>query len=54
MEPSRDPGESRPDEPSIPVKRLLLWAMLGAVMLYGIYLYFLYEPRVIPLLDGGS
>lgn len=41
--PSRDPER-------VPVGRLALWAVLAAVVLAGLYLYFRHQAKITPLL----
>jgi hypothetical protein len=38
------------DPDAVPLGRALLWALVGAVLLVGLVLYFKYERVVLPLL----
>ena len=49
-QPAPPPSEkSAPDE-TIPLARLALWAVIAAVLAFGVYLYFRYEAEMLPLL----
>ena len=43
-----------PDAPTdadlVPVRRAVLWALVGAALVVGLVLYFKYEPLIQPLL----
>ena len=41
-----------PDEQRVPRRRGLLWALIGAVVLVGVYLYFRYERVLAPLVSS--
>ena len=47
-----EPSQPTPpsDDDSIPIGRLAVWAVIAAVLAFGIYLYFRYERGMIPLL----
>jgi hypothetical protein len=43
------PKASADDEP-VPLRRVLLWALVGAAIVVGIVLYFKYERQIAPLI----
>ena len=48
-------GTGRHDEPRdeqrVPVRRAVMWALIGVVVLVGVYLYFQYERVLAPLVS---
>ena len=42
-------SEKPPPDEAIPLARLAMWAVLAAVLAFGVYLYFRYEAEMIPL-----
>ena len=38
------------DADLVPVRRVLLWTLVGAALVVGVVLYFKYEPLIQPLL----
>lgn len=46
------PSEPQPpsSDDGIPIGRLAIWAVIAAVLAFGIYLYFRYEAAMTPLL----
>jgi hypothetical protein len=44
-------SKSTSDSDAIPLRRALLWLMVGVVLLIGLGLYFRYERLVVPLLS---
>jgi hypothetical protein len=43
-------SETTADPDAVPLRRVLLWALFGVVLLVGLVLYFKYERVVLPLL----
>ena len=46
----RSPDDSAPDDSALPIKRVLIWALVGAAILLGLVLYFLYARLLEPLI----
>jgi hypothetical protein len=42
--------EPAPDPDAVPLRRVLVWALVGLVLVAGLVLYFKYERLVAPLL----
>jgi hypothetical protein len=46
----------RPDEPQseprVPLRRALLWGLIGVAILVGVFLYFRYERVLAPLVSS--
>jgi hypothetical protein len=40
------------DEPRIPLRRAVLWGLIAAAILVGVYLYFRYERVLAPLVSS--
>ncbi len=40
-----------PQDDDIPRGRLILWTLIALVVVAGVYLYFRYDDRIIPLLS---
>lgn len=45
----RHPDETPPAPSDVPVRRALVWALIGAAIVVGIVLYFLYARLLQPL-----
>jgi type VI protein secretion system component VasF len=45
----RHPDESSPPQAEVPARRLVLWALVGAAIIVGLVLYFLYARLLEPL-----
>jgi hypothetical protein len=49
-------GTERPDERSdeqrVPLRRAVLWGLIGVAILLGVYLYFQYERVLAPLVSS--
>jgi hypothetical protein len=49
-------GTERHDQPSdeqrVPLRRVVLWGLIGAAILVGVYLYFQYERVLAPLVSS--
>jgi hypothetical protein len=43
-------SDSPADPDAVPLRRALLWALFGVVLIVGLVLYFKYERHVVPLL----
>ena len=43
-------AETSTDSDAIPVRRALLWALFGVVLVAGLVLYFKFERVVVPLI----
>ena len=42
------------EDDSIPVGRLAAWGVLAIVLVIGIYLYFRYQPGIVPMNQKSS
>jgi len=51
-EPRTGPLTGSPDEQRVPMRRAVLWGLIGLAVLVGIYLYFQYERVLAPLLSS--
>ena len=40
-----------PDDPRIPLRRTLVWALIGVAVIVGVILYFQYERVLAPLVS---
>lgn len=45
----RQPDETPPQPSRLPIRRLLLWALIGVAIVVGLVLYFLYARLLEPL-----
>ncbi len=41
-----------PDEQRVPLRRAVLWGIIGVVVVIGVYLYFQYERVLAPLVSS--
>jgi hypothetical protein len=41
-----------PDEQRVPLRRVMLWGLIGVAVLVGVYLYFQYERVLAPLVSS--
>ena len=48
MTASKPPSPYDEDDDSIPLGRLAAWGVLAVVLAIGIYLYFRYQPGILP------
>lgn len=44
------PPDASADSDALPIRRAILWVLVGAALLLGLVLYFKYEPLIQPLL----
>ena len=54
MTASKLPSPYDEDDDSIPLGRLAAWGVLAVVLAIGIYLYFRYQPGIIPMNQKSS
>lgn len=54
MTPPTPPSRFDDDDESIPVGRLAAWVVLALVLVIGIYLYFRYQPGIVPMNQKSS
>ena len=47
----RHPDETPPRPSAVPVRRVLLWGLIGAAIVLGLVLYFLYARLLQPLVS---
>jgi len=47
----RHPDESTPQPTDVPVRRALMWALVGVAIIVGLVLYFLYARLLEPLVS---
>lgn len=47
-----DRHDKPPDDGRIPMRRAVLWGLIGLVILVGVYLYFQYERVLAPLVSS--
>ena len=50
----KPPSPYDEDDDSIPLGRLAAWGVLAVVLAVGIYLYFRYQPGIIPMNQKSS
>jgi hypothetical protein len=41
-----------PDDDRVPLRRVVLWGLIGVAVLVGVYLYFQYERVLAPLMSS--
>jgi hypothetical protein len=44
--------EKPPADDPVPMRRVVLWALIGVAVLVGVYLYFQYERVLAPLVSS--
>ena len=54
MTPPTPPSRYDEEDDSIPVARLAVWGVLAVVVAIGIYLYFRYQPGIVPMNQKSS
>ena len=54
MTPPTPPSPYDEEDDSIPVGRLAVWGVLAVVLAIGIYLYFRYQPGIVPMNQKSS
>jgi type VI protein secretion system component VasF len=42
-------SDSAPDPDAVPLRRLILWIVVGTALVVGVVLYFKYERLLVPL-----
>jgi hypothetical protein len=47
-----EPHDQPPDEQRVPLRRVMLWGLIGVAILVGVYLYFQYERVLAPLVSS--
>ena len=46
-----DQSRNRPDDQRVPLRRTILWGVIGVAVIVGVILYFRYERVIAPLVS---
>lgn len=46
-----EPTNERPDDHGVPLRRMILWGIVGVAVVVGVVLYFQYERVIAPLVS---